>query len=216
MAEQDYFKNALSNFVHDVASGGTICHLADLGYTVRKITDKLDFPTPYAKVQQTVWKHYVETSVILLEEPGTGKKKEQYRFVKEQNQYGTTSFRRVKVSEDEGKKINWKTKRFQAENSDEVIDYLKEKISKNGKSDAYMSCDFGKIQYKDVEQYDKIRKVLEPKQREYLEGLPWEISRCYHKLDERMMEILLSLCRQKMYYGMVYFWKLEERVEIVK
>lgn len=215
MAEQDYFKNALSNFVHDVASGGTICHLADLGYSVRKIADKLDFPTPYAKVQQTVWKHYVETSVILLEEPGTGKKNEQYRFVKEQNKYGTTSFRRVKVTEDNGKIISWKTKQFQAEEREELIEYLENKFSRNRNAGAYMSCDFGKIHYQDAKQYDKILQALEPRQREYIEGLPWEISRCYHKLDERMAGILLCLCRQGMYQGTVYFLELEERIDIV-
>ena len=78
-----------------------------------------------------------------------------------------------------------------------------------------MSCDFGRIQYKDAKQYDKILQTLEPRKREYIEGLPWELRRCYHKLDERMVEILRCLCKQEMYQGMIYFLGLEERVEII-
>lgn len=215
MGEGDYFKNALSNFTYDVACKGAICHRADMGDTVRKIADELDFPMPYEKVQQTVWKHFVETAVILLEEPGTGKESGRYQFVKEQNKYGTASFRRIKVTEDAGKVIDWKTKTFPAQAKDALIRRLEDKLSGNGKSGAYMSCDFGRIQYKDAGQYDKMMQILDPRQREYMEGLPWKLGRCYHKLDERMTGILLCLCRQEMYRGTVYFPEAEERVEIV-
>lgn len=40
MAVKDYFQNALSNFTHEVASGGAIRHLAEPGYTVKQITEK--------------------------------------------------------------------------------------------------------------------------------------------------------------------------------
>ncbi len=215
MGEQDYFKKALSNFMYDAACGGAICHRADMGDTVRKITEELDFPMPYAKVQQAVWKHYIETSVILLEEPGMGKESEQYQYVKEQNKYGTTSFRRIKVSKDAGKVIDWKTKTFQAQEKDTIGKYIEDRFLKNREACAYMSCDFGRIQYKDGKQYEKILQILPPKQREYIEGLPWELGRCYHKLDKRMEEILLCLCGQEMYRGTVYFFGLEERIEIV-
>lgn len=46
--------------------------LADLGHTASQITEELHFPTPYEKVRQIVWKHYLETAVILLEEPCAG------------------------------------------------------------------------------------------------------------------------------------------------
>lgn len=214
MGEQDYFKNALSNFTYDVACGGAIRHKADMGDTVRKIANELDFPMPYEKVQKTVWEHYIETSVILMEEPGTGKESERYQFVKEQNKYGTTSFRRIKVTGGVGKVISWKTKTFSARAGDELIKLLEDKLSENGKSDAYMSCDFGRIRYRDAGQYNEILQTLAQRQREYIEGLPWKLSRCYHKLDERMIGILLCLCRQEMYRGAVYFLGLEECVEI--
>lgn len=215
MGEQDYFKNALSNFTYDAACGGAIRHKADIGYTVRKIADELDFSIPYEKVQKTVWERYVETSVILMEEPGTGKKNERYQFVKEQNKYGTTSFRRIKVTEDTEQVIDWKTKTCPARVRDELIKQLENKLSGTGKSGAYMSCDFGAIRYRDAGQYHEILQSLSTRQREYIEGLPWELSRCYHKLDERMTGILLRLCRREMYRGTVYFPDLRERVEIV-
>lgn len=46
MAEQEYFKSALSDFTYEAASGGAIRHLADLGYTVKQISGQLSFPTP--------------------------------------------------------------------------------------------------------------------------------------------------------------------------
>ncbi len=91
----DSFNKALSNFTHDFASGGAIRHLADNGFTVREIHDRLDFPTPVSKISETVWDHYVDTGVILLDPPDDSGTKEKVSFVKEQNSLGKTTFRRV-------------------------------------------------------------------------------------------------------------------------
>ena len=74
MWEQSHFQNALSSFTHEVASGGAIRHLTDLGFTAKQIAARLQYPTPFAQIQQEMWQQLVETSVILLEEPGSGKK----------------------------------------------------------------------------------------------------------------------------------------------
>ncbi len=89
------FNKALSNFTHDFASGGAIRHLADNGFTVMEIHDRLDFPTPASVISETVWKHFVDTGVILLDPPDASKTKEKISFVKEQNSLGKTTFRRV-------------------------------------------------------------------------------------------------------------------------
>lgn len=91
--EQTYFQRALSDFVYDVASGGAIRHLADLGYTVKQIQEKLAFPTPYERIRNTVWKHLLDTGVIFRENPAGAEEKVEY--VREYNQYGKASFRRV-------------------------------------------------------------------------------------------------------------------------
>lgn len=67
--EQKYFKKALSDFTFEMASGGAIRHLADRGYTVGEIVKMLDFPTPYERVGDLVRKHFLETGVLLLDEP---------------------------------------------------------------------------------------------------------------------------------------------------
>lgn len=93
--EQTYFQRALSDFVFDMASGGAICHLTDLGYTVKQIQEKLSFPTPYERIQKAVWKHLLDTGVIAMEEQAQAGEKVEY--VREYDRYGKASFRRVTV-----------------------------------------------------------------------------------------------------------------------
>lgn len=64
-----YFEEALSDFVHDAASGGAIRHLVDLGYTTDQIMEKLDFPTPRARVEKTVFRYLLEKKILLEELP---------------------------------------------------------------------------------------------------------------------------------------------------
>lgn len=93
--DNNYFAKALSNFTYDMASGGAIRHMADLGMTVKEISQKLDYPTPVERIQQTVWKHYIDVGVILLKNPSEMEGLEKVSYVKEQDSYGRTSFRRV-------------------------------------------------------------------------------------------------------------------------
>ena len=89
------FNKALSNFVHDFASGGAIRHLADSGLTVTEITDRLSFPTPKSRVAQAVWDYYLETGKICLEQPARADVIRKVTYVKEQNAYGKVSMRQV-------------------------------------------------------------------------------------------------------------------------
>ena len=95
MAENKYFANALSNFMHDFASGGAIRHLANQGHTVREIHDMLDYPTPMERIQDTVWKYFLETGRISLEDPEGSRTLEKVRYVRDGDAYGHESFRRV-------------------------------------------------------------------------------------------------------------------------
>lgn len=54
MSEQSYFQNALSNFAGEVANGGAIRHLTDLGYTVNQIAKELSFPAPVEQIKPQV------------------------------------------------------------------------------------------------------------------------------------------------------------------
>ena len=60
MQEHSYFQKALADFTQEAASGGAIRHLADMGYTVKQIMERLDFPTPYERVQKAVWERNPE------------------------------------------------------------------------------------------------------------------------------------------------------------
>lgn len=70
MAEQPrYFEQALSDFTHDMASGGAIRHLVDVGFSVNQIMERLDFPTPRERVEKTVYRYMTESGMLLLKPP---------------------------------------------------------------------------------------------------------------------------------------------------
>ena len=61
-----YFENALSNFVFDIAGGSAIRHMADKGYTIKRIKERLEYPVSIEKIQKTVWEHLLDRKVILI------------------------------------------------------------------------------------------------------------------------------------------------------
>lgn len=205
MAENDYFKQALSNFVFDMASGGAIQHLANQGYTVKQIIEKLDFPASYEKVQEAVWKQLLSNGCLLLEEPGSGAGREKIEYVMEKDSFGKRSFRQVIIKADETKKIHWKEIIFNRRLNGEFSDYLSKQVVVNGEEASYVSCDFG------VRANDAL-DILNEQQREYILGLPWTNQRVYHKLDMRMREIVSALYDVNEFQGECYFIKTEERV----
>ena len=160
--EQTYFQRALSDFVFDMASGGAICHLTDLGYTVKQIQDKLDFPTPYERIQKAVWKHLLDTGVIVPQEQAEMREKVEY--VREYDSYGKASFRRVTAP-----------------------------ISSQEPQQPRLLCRFGLLKYKDPERYREVLGTLEPRQAEYIDGLPWGLESVWHRADRRMLEIYHTL-----------------------
>ncbi len=94
---EKYFEKALADFTVDFASGGAIRVMADKGYPVEKIKEKLAFPTPFEKVREIVWQHYLDTKVILLEEPEKDVSTDRVSYEKVQDEYGRTSFKQVVI-----------------------------------------------------------------------------------------------------------------------
>lgn len=141
MAEQEYFKNALSDFTYEAASGGAIRHLTDLGYTVKQICEQLSFPTPYARVQKTVWQRLLDTGVLLTEEPGSSKAQKQGKaeYAMERDKYGRTSFRMVveKDSREDNGAICWKERRF-GESGEAVVYQKRRRFGKQVFADGRM------------------------------------------------------------------------------
>lgn len=211
MSEQDYFKKALSDFTYDVASGGAIRHLADAGYTVKQIMENLSYPTPYKRVQRTVWEHLLNTGVILLEEPGTGTLQETVTYVKEYNKYGKASFRRIIKQQEKPENLLYKEERFVESKEENLADFLLKKCVENEEGKAYVSCPFGLYDMA-IETSKRPDLLLEEGQREYILGLPWERKLCYHRLDRRMREITVRLYSCGGYHGCCYFLKTAEKI----
>ena len=212
MSEQEYFKSALSDFTYEAASGGAIRHLADLGYTVKQICEQLSFPTPYARVQKTVWQHLPETGVVLTEEPGSGmnRKRGRAEYAVEHDKYGRTSFRLISAKEQEGQQICWKERSF-AESGRKLASYLADKCREND-GEAYISCAAALMLRRNPAEYEAVATLLNERQREYLSGLPWEEKLCYHRLDQRMQEIAVRLYAAGKLRDSCYFMKSGEKV----
>ena len=207
MAENDYFKQALSNFVFDMASGGAIQHLTNQGYTVKQMIEKLDFPAPYEKVQEAVWKQLLNNGSLLLEEPGSGAGQERAEYVMEKDSFGRRSFRKVVIKADKTKQIHWKEVIFSGKINGNLTDYLSKKIKENGENASYISCNFGM-------KTNRLPDVLDDQQKDYILGLPWPKQIVYHKLDIRMREIVVALYDAGEFQGECYFLKEEERVRL--
>ena len=162
--ENAAFEQALSDFIHDFASGGAIRHLADAGFSVTEIAERLSFPTPKEKVAAEVWKYYLETGKVRLEEPANQSAEtiRKVTYVKEQNAYGRVSMRQVV-----------------------------EEIPVEPRT--YVACDFGKRLYQDREGFLQRLSGLSDREKQYILDLPWPLQTVYHIADERIQMIMKKL-----------------------
>ena len=215
MSEQEYFKSALSDFTHEAASGGAIRHLADLGYTARQITERLTYPTPYERVRKTVWKHLIDTGIVLTQEPGSGGQRGKATYTVTHGKYGRASFRLEQAPVGDSEPIHWKERSYSEDKYGGLAVYLADKCSECGENQAYISCDFGLQSRRNQEKFNTAMQVLNERQREYISGLLWEEQICYHRLDRRMREIVAKLYAHGYYHGYCYFLKSGEKVEII-
>ena len=214
MAENEYFKQALSSFAMDMASGGAIKHLTNQGYTVQQIANKLDFPTPYEKVQELVWKQMIENGCLLLEEPGNGTEHEKVDYIQETDSLGRKSFRKVVVSCENDTRIHWKEWNYTWKSEDSFRAFLDERCVKNGEQDSYVRCDFGLRKYRDPKGYERTIQKLTAQQKEYILGLPWELRPVYHQLNLRMREIVAALYAAGEFHCCLYFRKTREKITL--
>ena len=213
MSEQSFFQNALSNFTYEAASGGSIRHLADLGYTVKQISEQLSFPTPIERIRRQVWERLVETNVILTETPGLSIH-EKFDYVREYDEYGKASFRRVAMPTIERSQIQWKEFAVSCREKEKLRGMLEKKVAENGETHSYAACEFGILMRQDPNRFQELLRVLNSNQREYIEGLPWEAKPVYHRLNSRMFKTLLQLLAGGLWQGECYFLKTEEKLRI--
>ena len=91
---------------------------------------------------------------------------------------------------------------------------MQKKLAENGEDCSYVTCDFGLLAYKEPNSFELLLQLLGPKQREYVEGLPWKAQRAYHRLDARMVEILRQLNRVEKYNFVCYFIKTGDKLTL--
>ncbi len=166
------FRQALSDFSFEAACGGAIRHLTDLGFTVKQMEERLDFPVSAERIREAVWKHLADTGVVCLEDPRPLSSAAdcaaalgapggmRINYVREYDSYGRASFRRV--AEADNRRVA---------------------------GGVYLVCEFGSLRDKDPEKYRQILALLDTRQAEYIAGLPWPRGKVWHRADERMLEI---------------------------
>lgn len=207
MGQKSFFEQALANFTFETACGGAIRHLADNGYTVKQIVEKLDYPASFEQVQSAVYEYFCSSGILLKSEPEYDTIEEPAEFVLEYDKFGKASYRRVTVKK-EKKRICWKESRFLSGDPRAFSQFLTEKINENGILHSYISCDFGL-------QSETALSALDSRQQEYIRGIPWEPIRMYHQLNPQMKAIAERLYQDMNYSGICCFLKTEEKVMIV-
>lgn len=214
MSERDFFRDALSDFTFEAASGGAIRHLTDLGYTVKQISERLTYPTPYERVRKAVWQRMLDTGIILTQEPGSGEACRKAEYAVEHDKYGRTSYRLLAAQDIKTGMSSWKERRYSREKNGSLAEYLAKMCDRNGEENAYISCDFGIWLRREPEKLSAVMQTLNERQREYLSGLIWEDKVCYHRLNQRMREIIVKLYENGQYHGTCFFLKTAEKAEL--
>lgn len=129
----------------------------------------------------------------------------------------------------------WKESLYDPKRDGKLTELLHRKCEKNGKTYDYISCPFGKIkndqysQYKNTEhnepgvqgEINGVSAVAEEKinclngrQQEYLRGIRWDQPVLYHRLDQRMLEIIGKLYEAGVYSGVSFFIASREKIKI--
>lgn len=244
MEEANVFQSALSNFATDVACGGAIRHLTDIGYTLDQIVERLDYPASREKAQRIMMEHLYQSRVLLREEPSETLFEEQTQFVEEQDAFGRRTLRKIKIDQKGQNKVTnatdltmlshreetartqaflWKESIYDPGRDGKLTELLHRKCEKYGETYSYISCPFGK---KINDQYgqsknsqeetgaEETMSCLNGRQREYLAGIRWEQPVLYHRLNRRMLEIISKLYEAGVYGGICYFAAGQEKIII--
>lgn len=244
MEKSNVFQSALSNFATDVACGGAIRHLTDIGYTLDQIVARLDYPVSREKARRIMMEYLYQSRVLLRKEPSPALFEEEMHFVQEQDAYGRRTLRKVRVDQNSRSKVTttpdltmlsqwdraaqtrnflWKESLYDPRRDGKLTELLHRKCEKYGETYSYVSCSFGKEtndQYsqnknaKTETDAEERMSCLNGRQREYLAGIRWEQPVLYHRLNRRMLEIICKLYEAGAYGGICYFTVGQEKITI--
>ena len=192
--EDKYFKQALSDFTIEFASGDAIRSLSDKGYSVKKIKSKLDFPTPEERIREIVWKHYIDNKTICLQDPKETSSVENYTIKKVYDSYGRPSFKKVSVKADEEEPGS---KQVSIKADEEEPGSKQVKVEADEEAKEYVECDFGKRLYQNKDEFLKSLSVLDEEEKDYILGLPWPLTKVWHVKNEKFAKIITKLSGEK-------------------
>lgn len=236
MDRPEYFQTALSNFATDVACGGAIRHLTNSGCTLDQIVARLNYPTSREKAQRIMMEHLYQSRVLLRKEPSDALFEKQMQFVQEQGAYGRRTLRKKEIDRVGQDKVTdmpdltglskrereanlkdflWREKIYDPARDGKLTELLYKKCEENGAAYSYMSCDFTLFYIDHTSQKEEtLHSCLNNRQREYLAGIRWERPVLYHRLDQRMREILGKLYDAGAYSGVCFFAVSREKLII--
>lgn len=240
-----YFQTALSNFTTDVACGGAIRHLTDIGYTLDQIVERLDYPASRTKVQKIMMDYLYESQVLLREEPSAALFAGREEYVQEQDVYGRRTLRKIIYDQDSQYKMTdtpnltpmswsevttgkqdilWKETSYDSRRDGKLTELLYRKCQENGENFSYVSCCFRFLNIDSsgypVKEENTVGaetiNCLHKRQQEYLRGIRWENPVMYHRLNQRMREIIGKLYEAGAYSGVCYFAVSRDKIRIVE
>ncbi len=179
---QDFFGKAMGNFMHEMSGAGAIRHMVDQGYSIRQIMERLDYPTPQCRVEETALKHMLKQGILLESLPN----RESLSGVRPEQ--GT---RTEQASEAEETMINLGYRRTvicRPYDRKQISEAIYSRRERDGEASSYVRLPLSKLK-KDRE----FLPCLSGRERDYLCGLPWKGGTVYHRLTGRMYEIAMEL-----------------------
>ncbi|MCM1088387.1 MAG: hypothetical protein NC419_09535 [Muribaculaceae bacterium] len=84
---------------------------------------------------------------------------------------------------------------------------LLDNIRKYGEQNSYVACPFGQWLRQDGEQMHRASAFLTSREKEYIQGIHWENAVMYHRLNDRMREIVVKLAAHMQEEWAFYFLK---------
>lgn len=125
-------------------------------------------------------------------------------------------------------KIMWKESVYEPRRDGKLTELLHRKCGQNGEIFNYVSCPFGKLENDRYSQIgrsgqsesggafaaEKIWSCLNNRQRDYIQGIRWDQPVLYHRLNQRMLEIIGKLYEAGVYSGVAFFAASREKITI--
>ncbi len=130
------------------------------------------------------------------------------------------------------KAILWKESIYNPKRDGKLTELLHRKSEQNGEGYSYVSCAVGKPnvnQYSQHEENEPNRRgeseklsaaaeeglrCLNSRQRDYIQGIRWDRPVLYHRLNQRMLEIIGKLYEAGVYGGTAFFAVSREKITI--